>query len=180
MLNIRRKTQATNDSMAIVRAKYSKSKSRTKAHLRYIEHRPEREGEKVKRELFGNDGVMDRQQAYRMIDEAEKRTAFFRLIISPHPEKEDTEKDLHLQEIVQQTILTLEERVGKSVHYVAAEHDDHTDKRHVHVIALVNGRLNTQDLQALRTTATQTAQLQRQERDQQREQQQQKGVQWAM
>jgi hypothetical protein len=62
--------------MAIVRAKYSKSKSRTKAHIRYIEHRAGREGEKVKRELFGIDGVMNRQQAYQMIDEGEKGTAF--------------------------------------------------------------------------------------------------------
>jgi hypothetical protein len=167
--------------MAIVRAKYSKSKSRTKAHIRYIEHRPDREGEKAKRELYGIDGTLDRQQAYRMIDEAEKGTAFFRLVISPHPEKEDTEKDLHLQEIVQQTILTLEEQLQKEVPYIAAEHDDHTDHRHVHVLACVKGRLDTKDLEALRTTATNTARLQRQERDlQQQQAQQQKGLQWAM
>jgi hypothetical protein len=168
--------------MSVVRAKYSKSKSRTKAHLRYIEHRAGRDGAKVKRELFGIDGVMNRQQAYRMIDEAEKATAFFRIVISPHPAREDTEKDLHLAELTRQTILTLEERVGKSVHYVAAEHDDHADHRHVHVVAVVNGRLNTQDLAALRTTATNTALLQRQERDlqQQQQQQQQKGLQWAL
>jgi hypothetical protein len=167
--------------MAIVRAKYSKSKSRTKAHIRYIEHRAGREGEKVKRELFGIDGVLNRQQAYQMIDEGEKGTAFFRLVISPHPEKEDTEKDLHLQEIVQQTILTLEEQLQKEVPYIAAEHDDHTDQRHIHVVAMVRGRINKKDLEALRTTATNTARLQRQERDlQQQQQQQQKGLQWAM
>jgi hypothetical protein len=104
------------------------------------------------------------------------QTAFFRLVISPHPEKEDTEKDLHLQEIVQQTIQTLEERLEKEVPYIGAEHDDHTDQRHIHVVALVRGRLNTKDLEALRTTATNTALLQRQERDLQ----QQKGLQWAM
>jgi predicted NUDIX family phosphoesterase len=167
--------------MAIVRAKYSKSKSRTKAHIRYIEHRAGREGEKVKRELFGIDGVMNRQQAYQMIDEVEKGTAYFRLVISPDPAQEDTEKDLHLQEIVQKTIQTLEERLEKEVPYIGAEHDDHTDQRHIHVVALVRGRLNTKDLEALRTTATNTALLQRQERDlQQQQAQQQKGLQWAM
>jgi hypothetical protein len=164
--------------MAIITAKFSKSKARMKAAVRYIEHRAGREGEKVKRELFGIDGVMNRQQAYQMIDDAEKGTAFFRIVISPHPAREDTEKDLHLAELTRQTILTLEERLNIEVPYVAAEHDDHTDKRHVHVLAMVRGRLNTQDLEALRTTATNTASLQRQERDLQ--QQQQKGAQWAL
>jgi hypothetical protein len=164
--------------MAIITAKFSKSKARMKAAVRYIEHRAGREGEKVKRELFGIDGVMNRQQAYRMIDDAEKGTAFFRIVISPHPAREDTEKDLHLAELTRQTILTLEERLKKEVPYIAAEHDDHTDKRHVHVLAMVRGRLNTKDLEALRTTATNTASLQRQERDLQ--QQQQKGAQWAL
>jgi hypothetical protein len=167
--------------MAVVTTKFSKSKARMKAAVRYIEHRAGREGEKVKRELFGIDGVMNRQQAYQLIDDAEKGTAFFRIVISPHPAREDTEKDLHLAELTRQTILTLEERLGTAVPYVAAEHDDHTDKRHVHVLAMVRGRLNTQDLEALRTTATETARLQRQERDLHREQQQtQKGAQWAL
>src|ERR671919_2625340 len=110
--------------MAIVKATYTKSSNIAKAGIRYIEHRPGRDGEKVKRELYGADGVMDRQQAYQMIDEAEKGTAFFRLVISPDPAKEDAEKDLLLNEITAQTMQTLEERLKKQVSYVAAEHDD--------------------------------------------------------
>jgi len=162
--------------MAIITAKFSKSKSRMKAAVRYIEHRAGREGEKVKRELFGIDGVMNREQAYQMIDEAEKGTAYFRLVISPDPTKEDTERDLHLAELTRQTMLTLEERLQKEVPYAAAEHNDHAPHRHIHVLALVRGRVNTQDLQALRDTATQTALGQRQERDLQRQAQQQKGA----
>jgi hypothetical protein len=167
--------------MAIVEAKFYKTKARMKAAVRYIEHRTGRNGQKVTRELFSTDGTMDRQQAYRMIDEAEKGTVFFRFIISPHPTTEDTKKDLHLAELTRQTMLTLEEHLKKEVPYIAAEHDDHAPHRHIHVLALVHGRLNVPDLQAMRQTATQTAQFQRQERDlQQQQQQQQKGVQWAM
>ncbi len=114
-----------------------------------------------------------------MIDEAGKGTVFFRIVISPDPAKEDTEKDLLLTEITVQTMQTLEERLQNHVSYVAVEHDDHAPHRHVHVLALVNGRLNTQDFQALRTTATQAALSQRQERDMARQQQQQEGGQWA-
>jgi hypothetical protein len=164
--------------MAIVKATYTKSRSGAKAGIRYITHRPGREGEKAFRDLYGSDGSMTKGEAYHMIDEAGKGTVFFRIVISPDPAKEDTEKDLLLTEITVQTMQTLEERLQNHVSYVAVEHDDHAPHRHVHVLALVNGRLNTQDFQALRTTATQAALSQRQERDMAR-QQQQEGGQWA-
>jgi hypothetical protein len=167
------------DNMAIVKATYTKSRPAAKAAIRYIEHRPGREGEKVKRELFGSDGVLDRQDAYRLIDAAEKGTVFFRIVISPDPATEDTAKDLLLTEITGQTMQALEERLQNHVSYAAVEHDDHAPHRHVHVLALVNGRLNTRDFQALRTTATQAALSQRKERDATRQQQQQGGGQWA-
>ena len=166
-------------NMAIVKTTYTKSSGAAKAAIRYIEHRPGREGEKVKRELYGSDGSMERGEAYRMIDAAGKGTVFFRFVISPDPVKEDTEKDLLLTEITVQTMQTLEERLQNHVSYVAVEHDDHAPHRHVHILALVKGRLNTQDFQALRTTATGAARSQRQERDLARAQQQQEGGQWV-
>jgi hypothetical protein len=185
LAKMRRKTKRTNpdDDMAIVKATYTKSRPGAKAAIRYIEHRPGREGEKVKRELYGSDGSMKRGEAYQMIDDAERGTVFFRIVISPDPEREDTYKDLSLQEITVQTMLQLEERLTKDVPYVAVEHADHAPHRHVHVLACVKGRLNTQDFQALRETATEAAHSQRQERDatrQRQQQQQQEGGQWAV
>jgi hypothetical protein len=52
--------------MAIVKATYTKSSGAAKAAIRYIEHRPGREGEKVKRELYSRDGSVERGEAYRM------------------------------------------------------------------------------------------------------------------
>ena len=54
-----------------------------------------------------------------MIDEAKRGTAFFRLVISPDPIREDVDRDLNLWEITTQTMLSLEERLGKDVHFVA-------------------------------------------------------------
>ncbi len=59
----------------------------------------------------------------------------------------------------------LEERLNKQVHWVAAEHDDHAPHRHVHVVAIVPGRLQVADFQALRASATAVCALQRKERD---------------
>jgi hypothetical protein len=151
--------------MAFMHTNYVKSSTRAKAIIRYIQHRSGKDGTKITRTLFGNDGVMSTRQAYRMIDEAEKGTNFFRIIISPDPASEDTQQDLHLRELTEQTILCLEERLQKAVLYVAAEHTDHAPHRHVHVLALVAGRMEKDDVAALRATATEAAMVQRKARD---------------
>ena len=156
--------------MAIVKATYTKRRDGAKASIRYIQHRPGKEGGKITRTLFGWDGAMGRYEAYRMIDEAEKGSVFFRFVISPDPKEEDTGKDLYLREITEQTMLSLEDRLHKQVQWVAVEHDDHTPIRHVHVVAIVAGRLQVPDFQALKQRATEVALFQRKCRDLAREQ----------
>jgi hypothetical protein len=151
--------------MAIVKANYTKSKSIAKAGVGYMEQRPGKDDAKTTRTLFGWDGAMERDQAYRMIDEAGRGTNFFRFIISPDPKGEDTRKDLFMRQITEQTMLRLEERLQMPLQWVAAEHNDHAPHRHVHVIALVAGRITEQDLEELRITATSAALFQRKERD---------------
>src|SRR5438270_9411266 len=106
--------------MAIIKATYTKSSGGAKASIRYIEHRPGKDGEKITRTLFGSDGGMGRWQAYRLIDEAEKGSFFFRFVISPDPKQEDSGKDLFLREVTEQTMLRLEEHLHKEVSWVAA------------------------------------------------------------
>lgn len=168
-------------NVAIVTNKYIKQdgqeKSKAKGTIRYIEHRPGKEGEKMSRTLFGSYGQTSRQQAYEMIDEAEKGSVFYRIMISPDPTKEDTHRDLLLREITQATMGALEERIGKSVSWVAAIHADHKPHRHVHIVAVVAGRLPPRDFQALpqvlRLAATQASLEQRHELDLAREEEQQ-------
>src|SRR5689334_18053860 len=100
---------------------------------------------------------MGRWQAYRMIDEADKGSYFFRFVMSPDPKGEDSGKDLFLRQITEQTMLSLEEQLQKQIQWVAVIHDDHAPHRHMHIVAVVPGRLQVQDLQAMRTTATETA-----------------------
>ena len=161
--------------MAIVKANYTKSTGSAKANIRYIQHRTGRDGAKIVRSLFGSDGTMNRGEAYKMIDEAENGSVFFRLKISPDPATEDTKRDLFLQEVTHKTLDTLEQRLGTSVSYVASIHDDHTDIRHVHVLAVVKGRLNPNDFKAMRETATSVSVAQRQSRDHGAEQNIEKG-----
>jgi hypothetical protein len=157
--------------MAIVKASYTKSRAGAKASIRYIEHRPGKDGAKITRNLFGIDGLMGREQAYRLINEAGEGSFYYRFVLSPDPKEEDMKRDLHLRGITEQTMQTLMGRLNQEVAWVAAEHDDHAPHRHVHVVAVVPGKLYPQDFQAMLQRATEAALFQRQERDLAREQQ---------
>ena len=152
-------------TMAIVKATYTRKGGGAKASIRYIEHRPGKDGEKANRVLFGADGLMGRWQAYHMIDEAQKGSYFFRFVISPDPAREDTQKDLHLREVTERTMNALEALLHTQVAWVGAIHADHAPHRHVHVLAVVPGRLQVQDFKMLRTSATEACIAQRRERD---------------
>ena len=151
--------------MAIVKASYTKKSGGAKASIKYIEHRPGKDGVKINRILFGVDGAMGRYEANKMIDEAEEGSIFYRFIISPDPNKEDNEKDVYLREITEKTMHELEERLQTHVAWVAAEHSDHAPHRHVHVVAVLPGKLYREDLRALTQAATAATLAQRHERD---------------
>ena len=152
-----------------------------KASIRYIQHRPGKDGVSTTRTLFGTDGLMGRYEAYRMIEEAEQGSHFFRLVISPDPKREDAAQNLHLRLLTEHTMQHLEERLHESIAWVAVVHADHAPHRHVHLVAIVRGKLAVQDLQALRQAATQACLEQRQERDRVQEQltQTQEEAQWV-
>ena len=159
--------------MAIVKNNYVKrgirEKANAKATIRYIQNRRGVDNTKTSRSLFGWDGVMGRYEAYRMIDEAEKGSVFYRIIISPDPETEDTKRDLHLRNVTENMMHALEDHIHQQVSWVGAIHADHAPHRHVHIVAIVPGRLERQEFQALprvlRSAATQAALEQRQELD---------------
>jgi len=110
-----------------------------KANVRYIEMRRGKDGAKIQRPLFTASGHITRQQAYELIDQAEEGSTYFRIKICPDPKTEDVHDDLLLKEITAKT-LDIEETIGKPVTWIASIHDDHTDKRHIHVLAVTKAR----------------------------------------
>src|SRR3982750_283430 len=151
--------------MAIVKANFVKrgkgAKGKAKATIRYIQNRRGKDGETITRPLFGSDGEMARIDAYRMIDEANKGSLFYRFALSPDPKKEDTGRDLDVRDITLQTLQALEEQVRKSVLWVAAVHADHAPHRHIHVVAIVPQRLTVRDFTVLRHRTTEVSRQQR-------------------
>lgn len=173
-------------NMAIFKATYTKNAAIAKGSVRYIAHRPGKEGKKLSRTLWGWDGHMERSDAYRMIDEAERGSLFFRFVISPDPVKEDTHKDISLRDVTEQTMLHVEERLHNQIQWVAATHDDHAPHRHVHIVAILPRKLLVQELKAFREVATETSGEQRRQRDaireadQKRQQERGNDVQWEL
>src|SRR4051794_23870416 len=153
--------------MAIVRASYTRSKGAAKANVRYITHRAGRDRKKITRPLFGFDGPLTKEQAYTLIDQIMKGTYFYRLKLSTDPKKEDWDKNLDLREVTKEAIrelertLSAEQGVKIQLDFVAAIHDDHTNIRHIHILAFTPGKLNRPHLKAIRDTATQEAMDQR-------------------
>jgi len=165
-------------SMAIFKASYTRTAGAAKGNIRYIQNRPGKDGEKIIRTLYTWDGKIERRDAYELIDEAEKGSYFFRLVISPDPVKEDTNRDIYLRTVLEQTMRGIEDRIGTSIHWIAANHQDHAPQRHMHILAILPRKLTRDDLFAGRSIATQAALDQRQEQDKMRGQQQERGMAW--
>src|SRR5215213_1033668 len=89
-----------------------------RAFVRYIMHRPDREGERDYRTLIGADGPMEKYHGYNMIDESPRNTVFIRLAISPAPKTEDINKDLDLWLFTQNAMAHLKEHVGKDIQFL--------------------------------------------------------------
>ena len=171
--------------MAIVKASYTRKGLVAKAAIRYIENRPGKDGARVVRTLFKADGKVERGDAYTMIDQADKTSYFFRLVISPDPQREDSDNNLALKEITERTIQSLENRFQRPLQWVATVHADHAEHRHIHAIAIVPARLQVPDFQRMRNAATEAAleqrrqlDLSREAREQSQEQSESLGLSW--
>jgi hypothetical protein len=161
--------------MAIVKATYTRKGGLAKQSIRYIEHRPGKDGARVQRTLFTAEGKVERSEAYAMIDQAAKTSYFFRFVISPDPKAEDQDKHLLLRELASKTVAALEDHFQRPVQWVATIHDDHAAHRHIHALAIVPGRLQVQDFQRMRSAATGEALAQRRHLDTTREQSREQG-----
>jgi len=104
--------------------------------------RPGKDQEELQREYFGHGGKLTPEQAMQMIREASSNTLFWRLILNPDPALEDPNRDLDLKDLTLEMVRWLERRIGREgqIPFVAAEHDDHTDLRHVHALLLIERR----------------------------------------
>jgi hypothetical protein len=144
--------------MAVVRGNYCQKggseRKIAKANIYYIQTRPGKNKERLTRTLFGASGTMGRREGYQCITDAPAGTYFYRLKLSPDPKREDVKRDLNMHKLTRTMMRTLAKRLNTDIPWVAALHDDHTDIRHVHILAAIPKRLQTYELEFLIREAT--------------------------
>jgi hypothetical protein len=151
--------------MAVVKANYCKrgasARNIAKANISYIQTRPGRDKQRLTRTLFGPSGTMGRAEANQFITDAPAGTYFYRLKLSPDPMREDSKRDLNMHKLTRAMMKRLEKRLKTAIPWAAALHDDHTDIRHVHILAAIPRRLQQYELEFLIREATQACLSQR-------------------
>jgi len=113
----------------ILRHTYTRSRDTTRAGLRYYQMRPRGQDEPP-RSIFGADGTMTRDEAYRLLDAHQARGYLaHRLMLSP---PEDMRPD-DLRALTRHVMAELARDRRQALHWVAVEHRN-TDHPHVHIV----------------------------------------------
>jgi hypothetical protein len=112
----------------------------------YYAHRRDREGQVVERSGFSREqDSLNTQQMSELIQQGEGQY-FYRMVLSPGAERDS---DVNMQEWTRDVLLKLEGKHG-NFPYVAIEHRDQTDFAHVHVVMVLDKKLDRDDLENLR------------------------------
>jgi len=113
----------------ILRHTYTRSRDTARAGLRYYQMRP-RGDDEPPRSIFGAEGTMARDEAYRLLDQHQAHGYLaHRLMLSP---PEDMRPD-DLRDFTRHVLRELERDKGLALHWVAVEHRN-TDHPHVHIV----------------------------------------------
>jgi hypothetical protein len=118
--------------------------------ISYYAHHRDRDGQLVSREGFSRDATgLDAVTMRDVIRQAEG-DYYYRILLSPGA---DQGTNVDLQTWTRDSLLALEKEYGEFP-YVAIEHRDQTDYAHVHVVMVLDKRLDKEDLENLRAYST--------------------------
>jgi len=154
--------------VSVFRAEWTTA-ARAKGTVRYMQHRPDREGHRGHRELFGADGALEKIDAYELLDAAPRGAVPYKLVVAPS-DAEDRGHDLDMRDLARETIEAISRQMGQPIRWAGSLHEDHSAHRHVHAVAVLPRKLNPQDLTAIREATSAEALAQRSIRDQVRHQ----------
>jgi hypothetical protein len=126
----------------ILRHTYTRSRDTARAGLRYYQMRPRGDDEPA-RSIFGADGTLTRDAAYRLLDAHQvgggpggqaRGYLAHRLMLSPSAD----ERPEDLRDLARHVMAELERDKGQRLAWVAVEHR-HTAHPHVHVVLCGGG-----------------------------------------
>jgi hypothetical protein len=114
--------------------------------ISYYAHRRDRDGQQMSRDGFSRDATGLDAVAMRDAIRQAEGDYYYRVLLSPGA-AQDT--NVNLQTWTRDSLLALEKEHGEFT-YVAIEHRDQTDYAHVHVVMVLDKKLEKEDLEDLR------------------------------
>ena len=107
--------------------------AQVKAHLKYIEQRPNELGQRQKREIFNEQDNVKRQDFQDKLNDQAKKypggVLAHKVVLAA--QKGDVAKNVDMKEVTRATIAEYEAKTGQKLDYVAVKHGNH-----VHVVIL--------------------------------------------
>ncbi len=136
----------------VVKARYSRGAGAAeKGHVRYAVHRSDELGQRQYREVWGPDGARTKDNAYALLDGADRQSYVYRLMLSPDPRSQDQGHRLDLREWSREVM----QQAGPAK-WVAVTHEQ-SDHRPVHMVAVMPRRLDVEDFRAMRAAGDEHA-----------------------
>src|SRR4051794_19139457 len=115
-----------------IRRRGTAAKQEARETLGYNHNRPGSDNEEEGRILFGTNGVpLTEEEALKLIDGASKQTLFWRMILSPDPNRENKDKILDLQQLTDDLAKYLKVELQRPIPYIGVVHNN-TNIPHVH------------------------------------------------
>lgn len=123
----------------------------------YYSNRRDRDGERVSRSGFSRDEDGLDVAAMSALIQGGEGQLYYRMVLSPGAER-DT--DVSLKDWTRDMMLELEQKYS-DFPYVAIEHRDQTDYAHVHVVMVLDKKLDREDLDKLRDVGSELYDMRR-------------------
>lgn len=158
-------------TFSVVKTSYTRSASKAKASVRYMQHRQSDLGERSQRQLFGPSGELSRAEVYDRLDraaEAQGKTYFYRLVFNPGEGHADLSEEGR-QAWAAEVMARIEAQGNQVRAWVAVSHTDQGEHDHLHILAATSRTVQKDELADLRTHS-------REAYDHQRDVQQQLGL----
>lgn len=108
-------------------------KAQIKAHLKYIETRPNDQGEREQREMFDENGPKSREDFQVVLDRQPKGGVNAHKIVISMERGDMKHGNIDMEELTKHAMAQLEEKLGRKLDWIAVKHDKKSNP-HVHIV----------------------------------------------
>jgi hypothetical protein len=103
-------------------------------HIKYIEHRMDEHGIRMKRELFNKDITISREEFMDRIEKQVTRGVIAHKLVISMDRKDFEQQRIDLKELTRDTMIAYEAKLGRDLNWIACLHDDKESNPHAHIV----------------------------------------------